>query len=236
MKLPTLVRSKHGAEYDEEFMSVMTSVYEQQTPHTKMRMRNVAELVEPGPGERVLDLGCATGAMTHYLSTFGCVAVGADASPVGVEEAQRLHPELRFEVADAADLPFEDASFDKVLAADLTEHLELETLQAMFRECARVLVPGGTLSIHTPNPKHVIERLKDHGVLIEQNPSHIGLRTSEELTDELRAAGFEIDLDVKRRSFIPVFRTLELVGAPLTELLRYRVCIRARKPVPTASA
>lgn len=169
--------------------------------------------------------------MTHYLSTFGCEAVGADASEVGIAEARRIHPELRFEVADAAVLPFEDASFDKVLAADLTEHLEQETLDGMFAECTRVLVPGGTLSIHTPNPRHLIERLKDRGFLIEQNPSHIGLRTSDELSDALRAAGFEIELDLKRRSFIPGFRTLELVGAPFTELLRYRVCIRARKPV-----
>lgn len=39
-----------------------------------------------------------------------------------------------------------------------------------------------------------------------------------------------IEFDRKRRSFIPGFRTLELVGTLLTELLRYRVCIRARKP------
>lgn len=41
MKLPTFIRSEHGAEYDEEFMHVMTSVYERMTPHTKMRMENV---------------------------------------------------------------------------------------------------------------------------------------------------------------------------------------------------
>jgi ubiquinone/menaquinone biosynthesis C-methylase UbiE len=236
MKKPTLFRSRHGSEYDEEFMHVMSSVYERQTRHTKMRQDNVVLLVEPKPGDRVLDLGCATGAMAHFLSTFGCEVVGSDSSEVGIREARRLHPEIRFELADAAQLPFPDESFDKIVAADLTEHLTDETIAAMYDECRRVLVPGGTLSIHTPNPKHAIERLKDKGVLIEQNPSHIGLRTSPELRRGLEAAGFEIDVDVKRRSFIPGFRTLELVGAPLTELLRYRICLRARKPLEETRA
>jgi cyclopropane fatty-acyl-phospholipid synthase-like methyltransferase len=225
-----LIHARPTAEYDEEFMHVMTSEYERQTPWSRMRQENVVLLVEPKPGDRVLDLGCATGAMAHFLSTFGCQVVGADASEVGISEARRLHPELRFELADVAQLPFPDASFDKIVAADLTEHLDDQTLRNMFRESARVLVPGGTVSIHTPNPRHVIERLKDKGLLIEQNPSHIGLRTDSELSDLLEAAGFEIELSVSRRSFIPIFRSIEFAGAPLTQLLRYRICMRARKP------
>jgi ubiquinone/menaquinone biosynthesis C-methylase UbiE len=225
-----LIHARPIADYDEEFMHVMTSEYERQTRWSRMRQENVVLLVEPTPGDRVLDLGCATGAMAHFLSTFGCSVVGADSSEVGLSEARRLHPELRFELADVGHLPFADGSFDKIVAADLTEHLDDQTLRNMFRESTRVLVPGGTLSIHTPNPRHVIERLKDKGVLIEQNPSHIGLRTDAELSDLLEAAGFEVELNVSRRSFIPIFRTIELAGAPLTSLLRYRICLRARKP------
>jgi len=228
--MPMLIHARPIADYDEQFMHVMTSEYERQTPWSKMRQENVVLLVEPKAGERVLDLGCATGAMAHFLSTFGCEVVGADSSEVGIGEARRLHPEIRFELADVAQLPFPDASFDKIVAADLTEHLDDQTLRGMFRESARVLAPGGTLSIHTPNPRHVLERLKEKGVLIEQNPSHIGLRTDSELSDMLKAAGFEIALNVSRRSFIPILRSIEYAGAPLTALLRYRICMRARKP------
>ncbi|MGD0167460.1 MAG: class I SAM-dependent methyltransferase [Gaiellaceae bacterium] len=229
MKWPTLIRTHAGEGYDQEFMQAMASAYSEETRWTKMRLRNVLELVDPHPGERVLDLGCATGSMADFLARSGCEAVGVDASELGVAEARRLHPELRFEVGDVAKLPFADDSFDKALAADLSEHLELETLRAMFRECGRVLVPGGTLSIHSPNPKHLIERMKKHSFLLAANETHIGLLPSRVLAAELRAAGFEIELQLARRSFIPVFRTIELVGAPFSELFRYRICIRARK-------
>jgi cyclopropane fatty-acyl-phospholipid synthase-like methyltransferase len=228
MKIPALIRSQGGEGYDEEFMQAMSSAYSQQTRWMKMRLRNVLELVDPHPGERVLDLGCATGSMTDFLATCGCEAVGVDASELGVSEARRLHPGLRFEVGDVSRLPFEDHFFDKALAADLTEHLELETLRRMFGECRRVLVPGGTLSIHSPNPRHLIERMKSRNFLIAQNVTHIGLLPSARLAEELRAAGFQVELQLARRSFIPVFRTIELIGAPFSELFRYRICIRAR--------
>lgn len=230
MKATTFIRTHAGEGYDEEFVQAMASAYAEQTRWTKMRLKNVLELVDPRPGERVLDLGCAAGAMTDFLARSGCEAVGVDSSELGVAEARRLHPELRFERGDVSALPFPDASFDKALAADLTEHLELETLRGMFRECRRVLLPGGTLSIHSPNPKHLIERMKKHNFILAENETHIGLLSSKKLAWELQEAGFEIELRLARRSFFPVFRTIELIGAPFTELLRYRICIRARKP------
>jgi hypothetical protein len=93
----------------------------------------------------------------------------------------------------------------------------------MFSESKRVLVPNGTLSIHTPNPKHVIERMKAHDLVLKQNPTHIGLRTSHELRDELERAGFAIELDLKRPSFYPGLRRVERATG-----LGYRICLRAR--------
>ena len=230
MRLRTVLHAPYRDSYDEEFMDKTARSYEQRTRHARMRLANVRELVDPHPGDTVLDLGCATGAMAHYLSTLGCETVGADYAPTAIERARELYPEITFVQADCSDLPFEAASFDKAVAADLTEHLDDPTLDGMFRECFRVLRPGATLSIHTPNPRHLIERLKSRELLLQQNPTHIGLRTREELEQRLRQAGFEIELSVWRRSFIPLFRTFELVAGQLTELFRYRICIRATKP------
>jgi SAM-dependent methyltransferase len=204
--------------------------YELKTRHTRMRLANVQELVEPEPGDRVLDLGCAAGSMAHFLSTFGCESVGVDDAPAAIAAARERYPELTFELAGSPEMPFPAGSFDKIVAADLTEHLDEPTLVRTFEECFRVLRPGGTLSIHTPNPRHLIERLKAHELVLAQNPTHVGLRTREELEQHLRDAGLVIELSVWRRSFIPIFRTIELVGGRVTELLRYRICIRARKP------
>jgi len=75
MRLPALRRAP--AEYDERFVDTMASEYLERTPWTELRLEAVRSLVEPAAGERVLDLGCAAGSISHYLSGFGCETVGA---------------------------------------------------------------------------------------------------------------------------------------------------------------
>ena len=216
------------AEYGREFMETMAQAYLRQTPWTRLRLEAVRSLVEPHPGERVLDLGCAAGAVSHFLSTFGCETVGVDAQPLAIEAARSLFPRLRFEVADVAELPFADASFDKAVAADLVEHLDDETFATMLAEAHRVLSPGGTLSLYTPNPRHPIELLKERDLVLARNPTHIGLRTERELARAFAAAGFTVERSEWRPSFFPVLRTVERLGSPRLEALRYRLCLRAR--------
>ena len=222
------IRTGAAADYDDAFMDAMASEYDRRTPWTRMRIENVRLLVDPRPGDRVLDVGSAAGAIAHHLSTFGCEVVGVDLSETGVARARARYPNLRFEVADAAALPFADGSFDKVVAADVTEHLDDASLRGMLAEARRVLRPGGTLSIHTPNPKHAIERLKARNLVLAQNPTHIGLRTSLELRAELEHAGFAVELDLRRPSFFPLLRVAERALGGRVELLGYRICLRAR--------
>jgi len=220
------------AAYDEAFMDTMASAYLGQTPWTRIRLAAVRDLVEPGPGDRILDLGCAAGAVTHFLSTFGCDVVGVDSEELAVERARALFPGLRFEVADVRELPFEDAAFDKAVAADLVEHLDDDAFAAMLAETRRVLRPGGTLTLYTPNPLHPIERLKEHDVLLARNPTHVGLREAGSLAAMLRRAGFEVERDEWRAGFLPLLRILERAGGGMLPSLRYRLCVRARKPSP----
>ena len=222
------IRTGAADDYEDTFQEAMASAYERQTAWTRMRLESVRLLVDPQPGDRVLDVGCAAGTVAHFLSTLGCEAVGVDLSETGVARARERYPGVRFEVADAAALPFGDGSFDKVVAADVTEHLDDDTLRGTLREVRRVLVPGGTLSIHTPNPRHVIERLKAHNLVLEQNPTHIGLRTGAQLRGELERAGFTVELDLRRPGFYPGLRLLERAAGPRAELLGYRICLRAR--------
>jgi len=48
----------------------------------------VVALLDPRPGERILDLGCGDGVLTEKLAALGCEVVGADASPAQVEAAR----------------------------------------------------------------------------------------------------------------------------------------------------
>src|SRR5579859_5868106 len=143
--LPALRRAP--AEYDERFVDTMASAYLERTPWTELRLEAVRSLVEPEPGDRVLDLGCAAGAISDFLSSLGCETVGVDAEPLAIDKARELFPGLAFQLANVARLPFEDGSFDKAVAADLVEHLDDEAFRAMLGEARRVLRPGGTLSL-----------------------------------------------------------------------------------------
>jgi cyclopropane fatty-acyl-phospholipid synthase-like methyltransferase len=215
--------------YDERFVSTMAMAYLDQTPWTQLRLDAVRELVAPSPGDRVLDLGCAAGATSHFLSTFGCETVGVDAEALAIEQARMLFPSLRFELADVRALLFADGSFDKAVAADLVEHLDDETLVAMLGEARRVLRPGGTLSLYTPNPCHLIEQLKARDLVLAQNPTHVGLRTAAELEAALAAAGFEVELSAWRPSFITGLRAVEDAFGRRAAWLRYRLCLRGRR-------
>jgi SAM-dependent methyltransferase len=215
------------AGYDDRFMDTMASAYLERTPWTELRLAAVRELVEPAPGERILDLGCAAGAITHYLSEVGAETVGVDAEPRAIEKARGLFPELEFVVADVGDLPFEDASFDKAVAADLVEHLDEDTFRRMLRELRRVLRPGGSFTLYTPNPRHLIERLKARDLLLAQNPTHIGLRDARTLERLLREEGFRVDGSEWRPSFFTGLKQVESVGGRFFDLLRYRLCMRA---------
>lgn len=218
------------ASYDAAFMAAMARAYFDQTPWTRLRLAAVRDLVEPQPRERVLDLGCAAGAVTHFLSTFGCEPVGVDAESLAIEIAAALFPALRFEVADVTDLPFADSSFDKAVAADLVEHLEDDTLARMLAELARVLAPGGTLSVYTPNRRHPIELLKERDLILARNETHVGLRDARELTAALTDAGFVLERSEWRTSYIPGLGVVERLGGGRFEALRYRLCVRARAP------
>jgi SAM-dependent methyltransferase len=218
------------SEYDETFMDTMASEYLERTPWTELRLGALRELVEPAPGDRILDLGCAAGALTHYFSGFGATVVGVDSEERAIAKARSLFPGLEFEQASVAELPFGEHSFDKAVAGDLVEHLDDTTFRAMLGELRRVLVPGGSLSIYTPNPLHLIERLKARDLILAQNPTHIGLRTARELVGALHDCGFVVERSSWKASFFPVLKPLESVLGRLFQTFRYRLCLRARTP------
>src|SRR5262249_713449 len=105
------------------------------------------------PGDRILDLGCGPGSMWEYwnqLPSPGRV-VGVDLSPEMVAEARRRHPDGRFEVGRAHELPFEDGSFDIVIASAVLHHIPAVHLSGALAEIERVLDEHGRLAGREPN-------------------------------------------------------------------------------------
>lgn len=218
----------------------LTELYLQGDPWTLLRLREIERLVAPGPAERIVDLGCASGALSHFLAGFGAQVVGVDLSPLALEHAARLCAgrNCRFLAADVASLPeLATASMDKAVAGDLVEHLGDRTFKGMLTEAHRILRPGGTLSLYTPNRDHLIERMKARGFLLPQNVSHIAVRNPARIRTMVEQAGFEVELTYTTTSHFRGFRHLEAVFKKLPLLapwFGYRICMRARKPSPTA--
>jgi ubiquinone/menaquinone biosynthesis C-methylase UbiE len=118
-------------------------------PFFKECKRESFRLLGAAPGRRILDVGCGLGddaaALAGLVATGGAV-VGVDGSQAMIETARRQHggvEGLSFEVADAAHLPFDDASFDACRIDRVLQHIADPA--PVVREMARVLRPEGVL-------------------------------------------------------------------------------------------
>jgi ubiquinone/menaquinone biosynthesis C-methylase UbiE len=107
--------------------------------------RNLFLGIVPPPSDRTLDLGCGEGRLARDLAAQGHDVVGVDASPTMLAAAQEASPEMELHLADAADLPFPDASFALVVAFMSLQ--DVDDLAGAVRESARVLATGGRLCL-----------------------------------------------------------------------------------------
>jgi ubiquinone/menaquinone biosynthesis C-methylase UbiE len=111
-----------------------------------VRQRQLRAFLAPGPGDRVIDLGCGSGRSMLWNAASGATFVGADVSPFFAAEA-RARADLT--LADLRQLPFGDGAFTRGYALDVLEHLSPAALDAMLAEAARVIAPGGALFVYS---------------------------------------------------------------------------------------
>jgi ubiquinone/menaquinone biosynthesis C-methylase UbiE len=101
----------------------------------------------------VLDLGCGTGTLVVELAERhpGVEVVGIDPDPKALararRKAERAGTRVRFDRGFADALPYDDASFDRVLSSFMLHHLDPRDRENALREVARVLKPGGRLHL-----------------------------------------------------------------------------------------
>jgi SAM-dependent methyltransferase len=107
------------------------------------------ELVPPA-GSATLEIGCGEGRVARDLAARGHQVTGVDAAPTLLSAAAAAHPSGRYLVADAADLPFEDMSFDLVVAYNSL--MDVHDMPGAVREAARVLQPHGHLCACVTHP------------------------------------------------------------------------------------
>jgi SAM-dependent methyltransferase len=95
-------------------------------------------------GQRVLDVGAGTGALTSELDRRGAVAAAADPSPPFVASLERRLPDVEVRAAPAEELPWPDESFDAALAQLVLTFMN--DAPAGVAEMRRVVRPGGVVA------------------------------------------------------------------------------------------
>jgi SAM-dependent methyltransferase len=104
----------------------------------------------PPPGRATLDLGCGEGRVARDLTDLGHHVTATDVAPSLLAAAEAAGSAERYVVADGAALPFEDGAFDQVVAYNVL--MDVPDVPAVVAEAARVLAPGGTLTVSIVHP------------------------------------------------------------------------------------
>jgi SAM-dependent methyltransferase len=122
----------------------------------------------------VLDVGCGVGDETARLGGDGRTVVGVDYSAqTAVDAAREWGPDVRFAAMDGARLGLRDGVVDQVCSSHIIEHFVNPTLHVA--ELARVLKPGGSAFVLTPNAPADFE-----------NPFHVYLFEPDQLRSMLQ--------------------------------------------------
>lgn len=185
--------------------------------------RELCDLCHIGKDTYVLDVGCGVGATACYLAKrYGCRVMGVDLREAMIANAneraqrQRVGDRVQFRVADAQDLPFEDALFDVVMCESVATFIE--DRQKVASEFARVARPGGYVGLNeqfwlkTP-PAESAERIKRFWDIEPDIP------TSDEWVRLLETAGLK-DIVVRAYEFDPRRESSQVWRYGLRDFLR----------------
>jgi ubiquinone/menaquinone biosynthesis C-methylase UbiE len=133
-------------------------------------------------GHRILDIGCGTGTFATLIKELhpDVDIVGLDPDPRALARAQRKSGRsaipIRFDQGFADELPYPEASFDRVFSTFMFHHLPADKREKTLCEVRRVLAPGGSFHLLDFTPPeansrgllaryfHSSERLKDNSV------------------------------------------------------------------------
>ena len=153
----------------------------------------VLELLNPRPGERILDLGCGDGELTRVLRDRGCEPVGIDSSREFIAAAQTLGLDVREQ--DARELEFED-EFDAVFSNAVLHWISeadvvIGNVYRALRRGGRFVGEFGGCGNCAAIETALVEELELRGI-DGSTASPWYFPTAREYSDRLAAAGFSI--------------------------------------------
>ena len=164
------------------------------------------ELLARYPSGRLLDVGCYDGQLIARVAPMHTWIVGVDISHGALCQAHtRGVRAVRAQVE--AMLPFADASFSTIVAAEVIEHV-FDT-EAFLAELRRVLAPDGRLLLTTPNLVALSGRAK---LLLGKSPHNVEFDASPGTSGHIRYFTFDtLELLLRRIGLEPIGRWTNVV-------------------------
>jgi 2-polyprenyl-3-methyl-5-hydroxy-6-metoxy-1,4-benzoquinol methylase len=164
-------------------------------------------------GQRLLDVGCATGQFAGLAVREGLDVFGVDLNPDAIATARASVPTASFHAGTMADDPFPGQQFDAVVMVDFIEHVrspehELETI-------ARRLAPDGKLVISTPRIDSGTRRLTGR-FWPQYREEHLTYFSESGLQAVLQRIGFTISrITPTKKMLTPAYLYGQAVAYPI---------------------
>jgi SAM-dependent methyltransferase len=141
------------------------------------------------PGARLLEIGSGLGHLIGQLEdTFK--TYGMDINRWAVKESKTVVEKTALQTASAEEIPFADGAFDIVIIKHIVEHLP--NPEKAIAEISRVIAPGGTLILATPNLDSLLKPWKGEKWIGYQDPTHISLQPPSVWLDWIKSYGFSL--------------------------------------------
>lgn len=146
--------------------------------------------IKKGRGRKLIEFGCATGAAANLLADLGFNVYSTDISKYAVNLAAKNYSDIKFSVHDMQKQFVKETNFDVACAFDVVEHLK--DPEAALSNTYKILKPGGTIILTTPNDyKHM-----------SNDPTHINVKKPSEWKKIMKRAGFK-SIFISQIAFIP---------------------------------
>lgn len=173
-------------------------VYSQGVYSHENQASTAISILNPGPGKRLLDVGCGGGHFLRLADENHIKTYGIDLSKTAIRTAKRVSPNSKLVIGDAEHLSFKSRYFDYVTCLGSLEHFP--DMGKSIKEMARVLKSNGTVCIYVPNKFFVgdiFRKKQTHGQKLERFLSY------KEWKDTFENYGLEVVRTYKDNPTIP---------------------------------
>ncbi|MEE3233042.1 MAG: class I SAM-dependent methyltransferase [Candidatus Latescibacterota bacterium] len=176
---------------------------------TRFKERHIFQMLNIKSGERILDVGCGIGYLCGLAKIRGANIVGIDMSTEALRYSQSTL-QGSFVCAGAGTLPFSDNQFDKIIFADVIEHVPDDNLA--LQEIVRVAKPTASVVVSTPELESLFTKTRLKTFLHDDDDQYQKNYREGYTTNSLCELMKQNSIDIQRVAYSNFFLSEILLG------------------------